>query len=85
VLFRSGEDKTWFLQLALAGLDVHAAAFLDGDGGVRQKFFKCGQRLIVFALLQQLHGDLVLLEGRSRTCAGVAALGGRQVGVFFAA
>jgi hypothetical protein len=54
VFFWCGEDQSWPLQLALAGVDVHLAALFDGDRRIREQFLKGGQRLFELALLQQL-------------------------------
>ena len=66
VLLGREEGQVVLLQLPLAGADVHPAAFLDLGGRGGQQLFKGGQRLLVLALLQQLHGGLVVLESRVR-------------------
>ena len=51
-------------------------------GAVGSSFSKAARRLLEFALLQQLHGGLVVLESGSRGRGGVAAGLGGSGGVF---
>src|ERR1019366_157060 len=85
VLFGRGEGEVVLLHLALAGDDVDPAALLDLHGGVGEKLLESGGGFLVFALLQELNGSLVLLEGRSGCRVGLCGrlgVGGRS---FFAA
>ncbi len=62
VLFRRRETETRLFELPLAGNDVHPAALLDFDGSVGSQLLKRSQGAVVLALLEQLHGSLIVLE-----------------------
>src|ERR1039458_2059300 len=72
VLLGRREAQGWFLKLTLAGADVHLAAFPDFGRGSGEQLLKCGQRPIVLALLQQLHGSLIVLKRRCCARGGMA-------------
>ena len=63
VLFRRCKVEARPFKLALAGNDVHLAAFPDLGRGHGVQLLKSGQGLLVLSLLHQLHSRLIVLEG----------------------
>jgi hypothetical protein len=59
--------------LPLTSADVHLASFQQLGRRGWKKFLESGKRLIESALLDQLHGSLIVLVGRSITRVGMRA------------
>lgn len=74
------EAEAVALQLAAAGVDVHAAALDDFRRSGGDELLKGGESLFIFALLHEGDGCLVMLEGGSGGRSGMAAAFGSQSG-----
>src|SRR5271166_1742438 len=65
------EIQVMLFHLPLTGADVHLASFHQLGRRDGKKFLESAHRLVESALLNQLHGSLIVLVGRSRTRSGM--------------